>query len=281
MSHRTIEGSSFTKGFHVPEELVGNKDIRDVTVDYIKNRYLAGLTLKGQNGVELPEEFFNHKIEVARDKFEKYTHIFLTPKQITHEQHDYNAMDYISWFWTQLRQYPVQSVQEVIAEYPTGKTITVFPEEWYRVRNEHGQFQMVPTSGTLSNILIGRGGSYLGLLRYKLGYLPDLFLITYTAGLEHGQVPLTILDTVAKLAVIDILADASDLVYGPGVQSLSVGLDGLSQAIGVSNTGEGGVFVARVNKYLGDLFGRADRQKDFGQMNVLRDLFRGPTLYVA
>lgn len=280
MAQNPPEASAFTKQFSLPEQLVGKKDIRDVTVNYVKNRYLAGMVLKGQDGKDLPAEFFEHKIEVARDKFEEYTHIFLEPRQVVHEQHDYNAKDYVSWFWTNLRQYPVQTVDEVIAEYPTGKTITVFPTDWFRIRNEHGQLQLVPTSGTLSNILIGRGGSYLGLLRYKLGYLPDLFLITYTAGLEHGQVPASALDIVSKLAVIEILADTSDLIYGPGIQSMSLGLDGLSQSIGITNTGEGGVFTARVTKYLGDLFGRPDRG-DKGQLNVLRDLYRGITMAVA
>ena len=121
------EGSEFIRPFGLPEQLQGAKDIRKINRKYLETRYLAGLSLKGQDGKALPEEFFEQKIEVARDKFERYTHIFLEPREIIHEQQDYIAADYVRWFWTQLYQYPVQCVLEVLAEYPTGKTLTIFP----------------------------------------------------------------------------------------------------------------------------------------------------------
>jgi hypothetical protein len=268
----------------LPSELIGDQDIDKLDVKLLLKRYLPGLVLRGPDGEEFPQEFWEWKLKSARDRFERYTQILLTERQINAEPHDYNAIDFATWGWIQLYQYPVTNVSEIRAEYPTSETITIFPSVWIRVRMEHGQLQLVPTSGTLSNVLIGRGGSYLGLLRYKTSSLPDLFKVTYTAGLAKGQVPASIVDAVGKLTMIEALTDIGDSLLGPGVQSISVGLDGLSQSIGFSNVQEGGIFAARVNSYLRDLFGRQEFRGTpgtRGMLNILRDFFKGPTIVSA
>ena len=114
----------------------------------------------------------------------------------------------------------------------------------------HSQIHLVPTSGTLSQIIIGQGADYLPLIYSGLGYLPQLWFVDYTSGFNPKRVPRLIVEAIAKQAVVDALAVMSDLIHPIGVTASSLSVDGLAQSRSMNVP----AFKHRIDLYNNDLF---------------------------
>ena len=247
---------------------------------YLKKNYLWNLPFVDNEGHELPNDFYSGKINVAAAIFERETKVRVLRRKITEELHDYYVNDYQLFAYLQLFEWPVISVEKVSVIYPTGQTVFEFPLEWVKLNKQHGQIQLVPTLGTLSQVILGRGGSYLPLIYQGIGYLPQLFHIDYTTGFSNNDIPADILDAVAKLATIDILGIVGDSIFPPGVTSVSAGIDGLSQGLGIMNNGQlPPVFTGRINLYRKELFG--ERNLVEGVLARIRDEHKGIQLSIC
>ena len=88
-----------------------------------------------------------------------------------------------------------------------------FHRSGFGAQHEHAQLHLVPTSGTLSQLIIGQGADYLPLIYAGIGYLPQLWEVDYISGFDAGSVPRIIVDAICKLAVIAIATIASDLIH--------------------------------------------------------------------
>ena len=237
---------------------------------YLKANYLTGLTICGADGQELPDDYYDNQIDNAVAKIEDLINIDIATRVNLAEHHDYRVTDYSNYGFLQLFRTPVQSVQEVRAVYPTGQTIQVFPPEWIRLEQRHAQIHLVPTAGTLSQVVLGNGADYLPLIYGGLGYLPFLWEVDYTTGFTAecspgmttgagstqlsdseitSGVPRMIADAVMKFAAIEILQIASDTVLPLGISSQSLGVDGLSQSRSFNQP----AFKNRIDRYSQDL----------------------------
>ena len=253
--------------------------IAELTPEYIQKTYLTGLDFVDQQGNSFPSQWYVQHINNAIVQFERFTKIHVLRRTITDEKHDYFVEDYQLFAFIQLYEWPVISVDKVAAVYPTGQFIFEFPVEWVRLTREHGQMQLVPTQGTLSQVILGRGGSYLPILYQGMGYLPQLFRIDYTTGFEDGKIPWDILDAISKLACISMLTVAGETIFPPGVSNISAGIDGLSQGIGIVNNGQlPPVFAGRINSYRTELYGQPPTMP--GQLELLKQHYRGFTVRV-
>lgn len=203
----------------------------DLTAKYLKENYLTGFTFAGTDGQELAPSFFEDKIANAIAMLEDITGVDVLQREITGEKHDYFTTDYLNYAFMQLFRIPCQSVQQVRAVYPTGQTIQVFPQEWVRLTVEHSQFHLVPTSGSLAQVLLGGGNGYLPFIFAGLSYLPQLWEVDYVSGFATDAIPREVVSVICKLASIEILTLMSDLVGPLGVASSSLGIDGMSQSI--------------------------------------------------
>jgi hypothetical protein len=94
---------------------------------------------------------------------------------------------------------------------------------------------VVPTAGTLSQVLLGSGGSYLPLLGSGLTYLPDLFQITYTAGFQTGYIPDIVNQTIGMRAAVSLIGMASANIMESGIGTKTISIDGLSQSVGLAS----------------------------------------------
>lgn len=248
--------------------------ITALTPEYVQSNYLTGLDFVDRDGNPYPSSWYVQHINNAIAAFERLTKIHVLRRTITDEAHDYFIEDYQLFTYIQLFEYPVISVEKVAAKYPTGQLVFEFPVEWVRLTKEHGQIQLVPTQGTLSQVILGRGGSYLPILYQGMGYLPQLFRVDYTSGFEDGKVPTDILDAICKLACISLLTVAGDTIFPPGVSNISAGIDGLSQGIGIVNNGQlPPVFAGRINSYRTELFGQPPVMP--GQLETIQRFYRG------
>lgn len=221
----------------------------DLTSRYLLDNYLTGFKFVGSNGQELPPKFYEDKIADAIAKLEEITGITVLQREVTDEVHDYHTNDYLNYAYLQLFKIPCQSVSQVRAVYPTGQTIQVFPSEWVRLTVEHSQIHLVPTSGSLAQVMLGGGNGYLPFIFAGLSYLPGLWHVDYVAGFRADAIPREIVNVVCKMASIEILTLMSDLVGPLGVASSSLGLDGMSQSIARQLP----AFKARIDRYLVDL----------------------------
>lgn len=285
----------------VPENPAGPKtvgDLTDLTPEYLKRNYLFGLDFVDREGAECPPEFYEGHIATAVATLERHCELDVARKVVTDEVHDYHVKDYQQYAFLQLFRWPVVQrtvpsrvaagdnaiypVQRLAAVYPTGQTICEFPLEWIRLDAAHGQLQLVPTNGSLSSFLIGRGGQYLPLVFQNLDYLPQLWHIDYVSGFEDRQVPRDILDAICKIAAIDVLTIIGDTIFPPGVSSISAGVDGLSQGLGIVNNGQGpAVFQGRCKAYNLELYGDPSLKNRPGRLDSIRDFYKGIRMVVA
>jgi hypothetical protein len=253
--------------------------VTQLSADVLMSNYLHGLRFVDAEGNEVSTDFYQQKLNAAIAEFERITKVHVLRRTITDEAHDYYVNDYQLFAFFQLHEYPVVSVEKVSAIYPTGQFLFEFPLEWVRLRAEHGQLQLVPTQGTLSQVILGRGGSYLPLLYAGMGYLPQLFRVNYTSGFADGKIPHDIVNAIFKMATINVLSVLGITVFPPGVTNISAGIDGVSQGVGIMNNGQlPPVFAGTVQSYRTELYG--DGRTQTGQLKDIADHFRGLVMTV-
>lgn len=254
-----------------PIEGIGLATACILTVPQLKQRYLFGVDFRDDNGAFLTDQVFQFYILSAIEYMEHQLDIKILPTSFI-ELQDYNRNDYQAYNFIQLDNYPLISVEEFNVQYPTGQTVVNFPPEWLRLDKDHGHLRVVPTAGTLSEILIGQGGSYLPAIYNGLMSLPHLFEIRYTAGFDECRVPVNILDLIGMLASFGPLNIFGDLIAGAGIANVSLSIDGLSQSIGTTSSATNAGYGSRIIQYTKQI-------KD--QIPLLRRYYKGTRMAVA
>ncbi len=250
----------------------GNILFQDITVDRLKSDYLIGIEPMNK-GKPLPKSFYERWLQTSITHIEKEAQIAIRTHTFKKEPHAYDARDYSNFCFIQLFNRPVLRVDALHAVFPTGTILLDFPKEWLRVDSNAAALQVVPTQGSLSTFLLGRGGAYLPFLFQNISYLPEFWQIDYTAGFPAGQLPEDVVDAVYKRCVIDVLAQIGDLVYGPGVTSVSSSIDGFSESKSIVNNGQlGAVFTSRIAQYRKDLYGEGQSYGGTGQTGLISRL---------
>lgn len=246
----------------------------DITPDFIKSNYLMGLEPL-VNGEPVKNSFWEYWIKSAIKHIEKQTQVTISRASFKNEPHDYHCQDYQNFVFILLNNRPLVHVDHVTAVYPNNQTIFTFPDDWITPHFEAGQLQLVPTHGSLSSILLGQGGGIFPLISQTLTFIPSFFRVTYTAGFNEGAFPEDIVDAICKKVAIEVLAQMGDLMYGPGISSMSTSIDGMSQSVGIVNNGNlGAVFTSRISQYRKDLYGEPGGGLSPGTQRGLIDSIR-------
>lgn len=226
-----------------------------VGVDFLKENYLFGLDLTDDDGNPFPDQMFIHAIRYATAFLEKKLDLLLVPQDII-ETHDYVVEEYRQFGWFQVDKRPLNKVESVRGVYPhsvdgtdEGRTVIDFPSEMISVPiPESGQIQLIPFTGSITHFMIGKGGSYLPMIRAGYSkYYPSLFEIKYNAGFK--QLPSDIQHCVCLYASLNILDIAGDLIVGAGIASKSIGIGGLSQTINTTSSATNAGYGARILSY--------------------------------
>lgn len=234
-----------------------------LTVSTLKNHFMFGLDLTDDDGYPFPNSMFEFAIRAAVDSLEKTLQVKLKTTSVF-EYHDFFAQDYRDFCFIQLNNWPVISVDRLEVQYPTASTPINFPIEWVQLRKERGSFHLVPTTGSLSTILMGRGGDYLTFVWRGFDFMPNLWRIWYTAGFENGMEGLNdVIGIIGKMACFYPLNIAGDLVGGIAIASKSIGIDGLSQSINTTSSPENAGYSARLRQYERELKVEIPRLQQF------------------
>lgn len=237
-----------------------------LTVKQLKARYLFGIDLTDKQGNVLPDEVIQHQINASVSYLEHALDIVISPVLIENEKYDYRAVDYTNFNFIQLKKRPGIEVIDIKAQFPQSQTLVDYPKSWYVLEKEASQVQLSPIEGTFSGLIVTQGGSYVPLIYGTRDYWPHLFDITYRAGFCDDAIPVIINEMIGLQASIRIFEILGDLLYGPGVSSNNVSLDGASVSQGLANSGIYNVFGARINGYRKSL-------KDY--MDVVRKFYSG------
>ena len=213
-----------------------------MTTQELLDIYLFGVDLTDDDGNAYPDIVYDWSIRYAISWLEHELDLTLRPTKVT-ERYDYYRRDYQSWVFIKTRHSPVINDLEgvdlttprldltrVEVIWPSNQTVLEFNQEWIHIREDTGMINLIPAAGTLSQVLLTSGGSFLPLLAEGRDFVPDLFKVTYTHGFREGQVPRALRELVGKKAAFGPLNLAGDLLGGAGIASQSIGIDGLSQS---------------------------------------------------
>jgi hypothetical protein len=239
-----------------------------MTVSDLKNIYLFGLDLTDDAGNPFPDIMFEHGIRWAIGSIERQLDILIRPTNKV-ERYDYHVRDYEMWMVIKLREAPIIDVNTVKVMWPSDTAVIEFPSDWVQVRAEDGVVNIVPSSGTLSQVLLTAGGSFLPLLATGRDFVPNILEVDYDAGFAEGEVPIEIRDAIGKLACFVPLNVAGDLIVGAGIASKSLSIDGLSQSINTTSSATNAGYGARLVQYSKEL-------KE--TIPMLRRYYKGPRL---
>jgi hypothetical protein len=223
-------------------------DANIMTVQDLKDVYLTGVNLTDDDNIPYPDIVFGWGIRSAIDWLEKILGISIRKKTIVGEKYDYYRRDYQEWVGIQLRTRPVISVSQVQVMWPSNTVAMTFDPSWLHWRDS-GQLNIVPTAGTLSQVLLTVGGSFLPFIAVGRDWVPDIFSIDYVAGFDEGEVPMLIRDVIGMRASFAPLNLAGDLIGGPGIASSSASMDGLSQSINTTSSPENAGYSGRLRLY--------------------------------
>jgi len=229
---------------------LGDDPISDLilSVAQLKAIYLFGIDLTNDRNEPYPEIMFRWGIRYAIAWLERELDIKIRPTPLV-ERYDYYRNDYQAWTFIRLRQAPIVKVNSVKVKWPSDETVIEFDPAWIQVRKEEGQVNIVPTSGTLSQVLLTAGGSFLPLIAAGRDFVPNILEVDYVAGFGEGEVPMDLRETIGKMAAFGPLNIAGDLIVGAGIASQSVGIDGLSQSINTTSSATNAGYGARLVQY--------------------------------
>jgi hypothetical protein len=248
--------------------------LSELTPRWLKANYLTGLKFVDEHGKEFPDSLYETHLANAVEKLEKLCDICVLPRDITAEEHDYHAQDYLHWGWMRLFKVPILEVTAFRGVYPAGSNIIEYPVEMVKVRRETGQINLVVTNGALSSVIVGQGGDFLPLIYAGVSHVPNLWQVDYSAGMDVDNLPRMIVEAIAKLAACDLLTIFSDLIRPIGISSESASIDGLSQSMSY----QAPAFQARLTRYDSDLYGPSGKRQDLamtsGLLKQIYDAYR-------
>lgn len=263
-----------------------------INLEELKTRWLFGiLPIISEDGEELGDEALQSYIDTAISTIEHDLDISLTPRRVI-ERKDYYQNDYYEWGYFHLNNIPVIDNPKISVVYllnPTDpldpdsplvpETVLEIPKNWVRIRKHSGELRLIPNNRFPANLAIDSAGAFFPELFNRHSMVPDLWHIEYTHGFQAGKVPKLINAAVGMMASIMAMNIAGDLRIGSGIASLSLNLDGMSQAINSTASAENHTYSAKVKEYGRVLFGEPGGRNS-GIIKILRDFYRGETLQI-
>lgn len=221
--------------------------------------YLFGVKIQSSTGEELSTDVYKFYIKAAQEEIETYFNLKLIP-QVIRETRDYNYDDYVNYGYLRM-SYPVVQAYEMIGKFGETEQIA-YPKEWlsskksnevpgmfyrnlYLIPNQGG-YQQGNNSGVVFNGVFGAN-----LLWRSRINIPNYWHIAYLTG--FSKMPTDLLNVIGKLASINLLHIAGDLILGAGIASYSLSLDGLSQSVSSTSSATNAGYGARILGYSDDI----------------------------
>jgi hypothetical protein len=231
----------------------------DLNSQFLREYYLFGIPLEDLYGNKMKEGMLDHYIRSAIQHTQRMLQIVIEPIEIHDEVHDYYANDFLNWSFIQLHKRPVLEVTSLSMHFGDMKMFDI-PVDWIRIHSISGQLQLFPVSGSSGSLILTQNGSFLPTLLGIYPNAPDLWRVSYRAGME--DIPDDLVEYIMKRASVGVLQVWGDLIIGAGIANQTISIDGLSQSIGTTQSPEFTGAGARIKNYMDDMRELEKRLKD-------------------
>lgn len=213
--------------------------------------YLTGIPLCYPDGSVISFNSIKQKIQSAQENVENYLSIKIKKQKII-EEADFIREEFFRWGYIKTI-FPIMQPLSLDG-YINEVQQVHYPKEWLNINkgNDSTKFRnlyLIPnTSGSAQqtqNSFIFTGISpHIGF--FGTDFIPNYWRMEYCTGWD--KVPQLIIDVIAKMAAIQILAIAGDIVFGAGVGNSSISIDGISQNFSTTK-GQNGAFSGRIKQF--------------------------------
>ena len=230
---------------------ISKNDGLSITAAELIDKYFFGAQPKKKDGTSISMSTIESYIRDAQSSIEGLLNVLLQ-YQYVEENTFFEQQAFVSWIYTKTT-YPVD--QPIMFEgFISNIRQVKYPSTWISVKREtssrkeqdrHRRISIVPGGGAspVSSAVIFAGMTpHIGLM--NMGLIADYWHVSYTTG--FNKIPENIISVISKKAAIPILAMLGDLVLGAGINSKSLSIDGLSQTISSTKSGDNGAYAARI-----------------------------------
>lgn len=240
-------------------EILYNRNMEMVmSPEELLNNYLFGIPMCSNDGRKMSKESIIQHIQSAQTQVENLFNIKLT-KQVIEENRDFNRQEFMSWGFIRT-MYPINYIDN-LQGWINDVCQIQYPREWLSIKKQedvavYRNVYLIPNTGSregatmTQNSLIYNGISP-HLAWFGQTYIPNYWRMRYITGWD--KVPADLLEFVAKIAATNVLAVIGDILYGIGLTSVQITLDGVSQSTPLTRSSSGGLFGGRIKTYIDDL----------------------------
>lgn len=216
--------------------------------------YLFGIPMCTNDGRRVSVQSIKKAISVSQTKIENLFSIKLN-KQVIEENRDYIRQEFMSWGYIKT-MYPINYIDNLEGWINDVCQIT-YPREWLSIKKlesiaVYRNIYLIPNTGSKEGATMTQNSVIYNGISPHLGwfgqtYIPNYWRCRYITGWD--KIPADLFDFVAKLAALNVLAIVGDVIYGVGLTSISISLDGVSQNTPLSRSAQGGLFSGRIKLY--------------------------------
>ena len=238
--------------------------------------YLFGIPTCSNDGRKLSSQSLSQHIKNAQKQVESLFSIKLT-KQVIEETRDFNRQEFMSWGYIRT-MYPVSYIDN-LEGWINDVCQTTYPREWLSIKKQEEvavfrNVYLIPNTGSRSGATMTQNSLIYSGISPHMGwfgqnYIPNYWRPRYITGWD--KIPADLFDFVSKYAALNVLAIIGDILYGIGVTSIQMSLDGVSQNTPLTRSASGGLFAGRMKFYSEDIN---------KQLPSLKSKYRGTTFEV-
>lgn len=212
-------------------------------INEIRERVLFGIPLFDSDGNPFPDSLLQSYLDSAISWAEQTLNVAIQPREIE-EWHDFLRSDYVNWGFLRLHKKPVIEIESLELYYGDRPMLTI-PKNWIKLDHVSGFVQIFPTGGTSGGMIIDRSGALVLPIMNGLNHVPQMWKVKYKAGMtepKNMQAPTrtdihpNLIEVIYKKASIGIVGVYGELIIGAGIANQSIGIDGLSQSIGTTQS---------------------------------------------
>jgi hypothetical protein len=210
-----------------------------IDTDRFKKEYLFGIPLKAVlTGEVVTDDTLKQFIRKGISDFEASVRVPVNPVRIV-DRFDFERADDLAFGTRRLTRWPVIKIENLKALWPgrnealapEGPTQEVdYPTSWVSLQGDQGLVRVIPNSGTLVNADANflSSSAYRAVVLGGLKAWPNLWRITYIAGMDFDLIPDSVNDLIGILAAIKFLSQMGPAIFP--VLSQNVSLDGMGQS---------------------------------------------------
>lgn len=225
----------------------------------VMDKYLVGVPLCTRDGRRMPLSAIKTNIAAAQKRFENLFSIRFQ-RQVIAESKDFNREEFNRWGFIK-ETFPIRYMGRLWG-YINDAVQVQYPHEWLSIKKTtnvavYRNVYLIPNSASqegakmTQNSLIYNGISpHLGWFGARL--IPGYWRSIYVTGWTPDDYPEDLADLVIKFALINVLVTIGSFLYGVGIGSISISLDGVSQSTPLKS-GKYGIFTDRIQWYVDDI----------------------------